>query len=48
MLARSGWKTIADALRLLPGPTIEEVQQIPLGLRKRRKFDQVLAQEVQL
>ncbi|KAL5017366.1 hypothetical protein ScPMuIL_006955 [Solemya velum] len=35
-LARPGWRSITEVLNLLPGPTIEEIQQIPLALRKRR------------
>ncbi|XP_064612161.1 vacuolar protein sorting-associated protein 33A-like [Liolophura sinensis] len=35
-LARPGWRSITEVLNLLPGPTIEEVQQIPVALRKRR------------
>ncbi|KAI0225757.1 Vacuolar protein sorting-associated protein 33A [Lamellibrachia satsuma] len=35
-LHRPGWRSITEVLSLLPGPTIEEVQQIPIGLRKRR------------
>ena len=36
-LARPGWRSITEVLNLLPGPKVEEVQQIPMGLRKRRK-----------
>ncbi|KAG1714266.1 Vacuolar protein sorting-associated protein 33A [Nymphon striatum] len=35
-LNRPGWRAITDVLSLIPGPTIEEIQQIPVGLRKRR------------
>ncbi|KAK2193496.1 hypothetical protein NP493_12g08025 [Ridgeia piscesae] len=35
-LHRPGWRSITEVLSLLPGPTIEEVQQIPIGLRKRK------------
>ncbi|KAK3771335.1 hypothetical protein RRG08_024291 [Elysia crispata] len=35
-LARPGWRSITEVLNLLPGPKVEEVQQIPMGLRKRR------------
>ena len=37
-LARPGWRSINEVLNLLPGPKVEEVQQIPMGLRKRRQF----------
>ena len=33
----SGWRPMADLLNLLPGPMVEEIQQLPIGLRKRRK-----------
>ncbi|KAK2161895.1 hypothetical protein LSH36_108g07122 [Paralvinella palmiformis] len=36
LLHRPGWRSITEALALLPGPTISEIQQIPVGLRKRR------------
>ena len=36
-LARPGWRSITEVLNLLPGPKVEEVQQIPMGLRKRSK-----------
>nr|XP_002737715.1 PREDICTED: vacuolar protein sorting-associated protein 33A [Saccoglossus kowalevskii] len=35
-LSRPGWRSIEEVLRLLPGPTIEEIQQIPVGLRKKQ------------
>ncbi|XP_025089148.1 vacuolar protein sorting-associated protein 33A-like isoform X2 [Pomacea canaliculata] len=35
-LARPGWRSITEVLNLLPGPKVEEVQQIPSALRKRR------------
>ncbi|RWS08819.1 Vacuolar protein sorting-associated protein 33A-like protein [Dinothrombium tinctorium] len=35
-LVQPGWRAITDALKLLPEPTIEEIQHIPAGLRKRR------------
>ncbi|XP_070204559.1 vacuolar protein sorting-associated protein 33A-like isoform X1 [Littorina saxatilis] len=35
-LARPGWRSITEVLNLLPGPKVEEVQQIPAALRKRR------------
>ena len=36
--ARPGWRSITEVLNLLPGPTIEEIQQIPVAVRKRRKI----------
>ena len=36
-LARPGWRSITEVLSLLPGPKVEEVQQIPAALRKRRE-----------
>ncbi|CAH1801545.1 unnamed protein product, partial [Owenia fusiformis] len=35
-LARPGWRSIVEVLSLLPGPTVEEQQKLPAGLRKRR------------
>ena len=35
---KPGWKTIMPSLQLLPGETIEEVQQLPDGVRKRREL----------
>ena len=35
--ARPGWRSITEVLNLLPGPNIEEIQQIPVALRKRSK-----------
>ncbi|RWS28893.1 Vacuolar protein sorting-associated protein 33A-like protein [Leptotrombidium deliense] len=35
-LVQPGWRAIADALKLLPEPTVDETQHIPVGLRKRR------------
>ena len=35
-LEHPGWRAITDLLNALPEPTIEEIQQIPVGLRKRR------------
>lgn len=35
-LAHPGWRAITDVLKILPEPTIDEIQQIPVGLRKRR------------
>ncbi|ELT89435.1 hypothetical protein CAPTEDRAFT_101629 [Capitella teleta] len=32
---RPGWRSIHEALNLLPGPTIDEIQQIPMELRRR-------------
>lgn len=36
-LARPGWRSITEVLNILPGPTFDEVQQIPVALRKRRE-----------
>ncbi|KAI1293568.1 Vacuolar protein sorting-associated protein 33A [Halotydeus destructor] len=33
---RPGWRAISDLLRNLPEPTVEEVQSVPAGLRRRR------------
>ncbi|KAH9503153.1 Vacuolar protein sorting-associated protein 33A [Bulinus truncatus] len=35
-LARPGWRSITEVLNMLPGPKVEEIQQIPMALRKRR------------
>ena len=35
-LDHPGWRAISDLLNTLPEPIIEEIQQIPVGLRKRR------------
>jgi hypothetical protein len=35
-LDHPGWRAITDLLKTLPEPIIEEIQQIPVGLRKRR------------
>jgi len=35
-LVRPGWRAVTEVLAALPGPTIQEVQQLPPGLRKRR------------
>ncbi|XP_064460766.1 vacuolar protein sorting-associated protein 33A-like [Ornithodoros turicata] len=35
-LAQPGWRAINDVLKLLPGPTFTEVQQKPMGMRRRR------------
>ncbi|XP_060558501.1 vacuolar protein sorting-associated protein 33A-like isoform X2 [Ruditapes philippinarum] len=35
-LARPGWRSITEVLSILPGPRVDEVQQIPVALRKRR------------
>ena len=39
--ARPGWRSITEVLNLLPGPTIEEIQQIPVALRKRRECNKI-------
>eukprot|EP00057_Strongylocentrotus_purpuratus_P025629 XP_011680103.1 PREDICTED: vacuolar protein sorting-associated protein 33A [Strongylocentrotus purpuratus] len=38
-LARPGWRSIDEVLRLLPGPTIEEKQVLPTGLQKKKKHN---------
>ena len=38
-LAQPGWRSITEVLKLLPGSTVEEIQQIPVGLRKRREYE---------
>ncbi|CAL1280864.1 unnamed protein product [Larinioides sclopetarius] len=35
-LTQPGWRAIPDVLNILPGPTVEGIQKIPRGLRKRR------------
>ncbi|XP_045171518.1 vacuolar protein sorting-associated protein 33A-like isoform X2 [Mercenaria mercenaria] len=35
-LARPGWRSITEVLSILPGPRVDEVQQIPVALKKRR------------
>ncbi|KAL4223148.1 Vacuolar protein sorting-associated protein 33A [Mactra antiquata] len=35
-LARPGWRSITEVLSILPGPRVDEIQQIPVALRKRR------------
>ena len=35
-VVKPGWRAITDLLRILPEPTVEEVQQIPISLRPRR------------
>lgn len=35
---RPGWRSITEALNLLPGPTIDEIQQIPIALRRRSVY----------
>ncbi|KJE88792.1 vacuolar protein sorting-associated protein 33A [Capsaspora owczarzaki ATCC 30864] len=34
--ARSGWRGMEEVLRLLPGPTFEELQMLPPGVQPRR------------
>ncbi|XP_064620960.1 vacuolar protein sorting-associated protein 33A-like [Lineus longissimus] len=36
LLARPGWRSITELLNFLPGQRFDEVQQIPVGLRRRR------------
>lgn len=38
ILHRPGWRSITEVLSLLPGPTVDEAQPIPVGLRKRREL----------
>lgn len=38
LLARPGWRSIEEVLKMLPGPHFEERQQLPTGLQKKRKF----------
>lgn len=40
ILHRPGWRSISEVLNLLPGPTVEEAQQVPGWLRKRRQLHQ--------
>lgn len=40
-LISPGWKAISDALKLLPEPTIETVQQLPSGLKRRNSGSSV-------
>lgn len=37
VLARPGWRSIEEVLKMLPGPHFEERQQLPSGLHKKRK-----------
>ena len=37
-VSRPGWRSITEVLNLLPGAKVEEIQQLPIGLRKRRKY----------
>ena len=37
VLARPGWRSIEEVLKILPGPHFEERQQLPAGLHKKRK-----------
>lgn len=37
LLARPGWRSIEEVLKMLPGPHFEERQQLPTGLQKKRK-----------
>jgi len=46
-LARPGWRSITEVLNILPGPTFDEVQQIPVALRKRSKIKVVFNQFIQ-
>lgn len=36
VLARPGWRSIEEVLKMLPGPHFEERQQLPAGLHKKR------------
>uniref|UniRef100_A0A8C7Z331 Vacuolar protein sorting-associated protein 33A n=1 Tax=Oryzias sinensis TaxID=183150 RepID=A0A8C7Z331_9TELE len=36
VLARPGWRSIEEVLKMLPGPHFEERQQLPSGLHKKR------------
>ncbi len=38
ILHRPGWRSITEVLGMLPGTGVEEIQQIPVGLRKRSKI----------
>lgn len=38
VLARPGWRSIEEVLKMLPGPHFEERQQLPPGLHKKREF----------
>ncbi|XP_061200500.1 vacuolar protein sorting-associated protein 33A [Neopsephotus bourkii] len=37
LLARPGWRSIEEVLKMLPGPHFEERQQLPAGLQKKRQ-----------
>ncbi|XP_060927233.1 vacuolar protein sorting-associated protein 33A [Limanda limanda] len=37
VLARPGWRSIEEVLKILPGPHFEERQQLPAGLHKKRQ-----------
>ncbi|XP_064424045.1 vacuolar protein sorting-associated protein 33A [Latimeria chalumnae] len=37
LLARPGWRSIEEVLKMLPGPHFEERQQLPSGLLKKRQ-----------
>uniref|UniRef100_A0A3P8YKU5 VPS33A core subunit of CORVET and HOPS complexes n=1 Tax=Esox lucius TaxID=8010 RepID=A0A3P8YKU5_ESOLU len=37
VLARPGWRSIEEVLKMLPGPHFEERQQLPAGLHKKRQ-----------
>ncbi|XP_041058691.1 vacuolar protein sorting-associated protein 33A isoform X1 [Carcharodon carcharias] len=37
ILARPGWRSIEEVLKMLPGPHFEERQQLPSGLHKKRQ-----------
>ncbi|KAA0716273.1 Vacuolar protein sorting-associated protein 33A [Triplophysa tibetana] len=37
LLARPGWRSIEEVLKMLPGPHFEERQQLPAGLHKKRQ-----------
>lgn len=38
LLARPGWRSIEEVLKMLPGPHFEERQQLPSGLHKKRVY----------
>lgn len=42
VLARPGWRSIEEVLKMLPGPHFEERQQLPAGLHKKRKDKRAL------
>ncbi len=42
-LARGDWKAVEDAIATLPGPLINDVQQLPPGMRRRRSKPQFLS-----